>query len=395
MTSCKSKQQSKTTTTPTHPCNQMRWFSKVINWLKGLIYQPRKPITPKARKATLRRGKDHYGAHYYLSDLLDQIDQTFKGMDALKRADKSSYNIFSKVAFNVADSNLIVQHGFQNHWQMNVNDIPMWGGMNLTTKTHSDYEDKYAIKSNEKDGWVRPHFIMFRRVKRPYNVQPTNKITLELGFLYNHESVTNTPPWLDLFYVEVDKEGNMRPLKCLSPEVVKIKNNKSFVRTRWKLPENTLRFCEHHNLDLTQYVHDVTWYAINMAKSVDTGIQVRVSKGKKRVTFAIDMLRTPYFFNDRDKVVNENGQTKKIFHIVRAHERTTAGGEKKIIKSHTKGLRKFKWNGYDVNIYLAGKHTLSANAITNDAYCLAANEPIPATMMKEEELARKGRRNTG
>ena len=73
------------------------------------------------------------------------------------------------------------------------------------------------------------------------------------------------------------------------------------------------------------------------------------------MSFSIDMLRTPYFFADRKKVVNENGNTKKIFHIVRGHKRKNGT----FIKTHFRGLREFVWNDYQVKIGLAGLHRKS------------------------------------
>ena len=65
-------------------------------------------------------------------------------------------------------------------------------------------------------------------------------------------------------------------------------------------------------------------------------------------------------------MVNENGNTKKIFHIVAAHKRVINGVEQ-IVKSHTRGLRKFMWNGYKINILLMGKHIQSINKFTSDS----------------------------
>jgi hypothetical protein len=82
----------------------MRWLTRIIDWLKGLKYQPGKPVGKKPRKTSARREKKHYGAHYYLSDLLDNIDEAFTAMNGLKKADKRLYKIFSKIACHVSDT---------------------------------------------------------------------------------------------------------------------------------------------------------------------------------------------------------------------------------------------------------------------------------------------------
>ena len=96
--------------------------------------------------------------------------------------------------------------------------------------------------------------------------------------------------------------------------------------------------------------------------------------------------RSPYFFKDRDKAVNQNGKTKKIFHIVAAHERSLPDGNKKFVKSHFRGIRKFMWNGYKVNIILNGKHAKSMNSWNADAED-AVNENIPEGNITSYELA--------
>jgi hypothetical protein len=280
-----------------------------------------------------------------------------------------------------------VRNGDENHWNINVNDIPALGSAYMGTVQRN----REAEQANEDKLW--PTMVFFRRIKRPFNVQPTNNITLECGFVFHSER--DQVSMTDIFHVEVSEDGSVQPLKTLTQEPVRLKMNKHdtrghyFVRTRWKYPELLEQHCIEAKISMREYVSFVLWSAVNMCLASDQGIQVRVGKEKRRITFAIDMLRTPYFFNDRDKVVNENGQTKRIFHIVRAHERTMAGGEKKVIKSHTKGLRKFTWNGYSVNILLPGKHINSINEWTSDGIPHVDIEPVTEGFVCETELSRR------
>lgn len=363
----------------------MHILRRIYNWFARLLWKPAEP-NKKPRK-TSRREKSHYGAHYYLSDLLDNIGEAFTAMDGLKKADKHLYKVFSKIACHVSDKNLVVRNGEENHWNIDVNDIPGLGSAYMGTIQRN----READQADEDKLW--PTMVFFRRIKRPFNVQPTNNITLECGFVFHSER--DKVALTDIFHVEVSEDGSVQPLKSLTQEPVRLKMNKNdtrghyFVRTRWKYPELLEQHCIEAKISMSEYVSFVLWSAVNMCLASDQGIQVRVSKGNRRITFAIDMLRTPYFFNDRDKVVNENGQTKRIFHIVRAHERTTAGGEKKIIKSHTKGLRKFTWNGYGVNIILPGKHAQSINTWTSDATPKVDHDPMPENFICETQASER------
>ena len=103
--------------------------------------------------------------------------------------------------------------------------------------------------------------------------------------------------------------------------------------------------------DIHSFVQNAFGFLIHWHDTSSSGLQVRASKGYVSLKFHIDMLRTPYFFKDRNITVNHNGRKKRIFHIVRTHKR----GDK-YIKSHFRGLRKFKWHNYDIVISMPGKH---------------------------------------
>jgi hypothetical protein len=82
--------------------------------------------------------------------------------------------------------------------------------------------------------------------------------------------------------------------------------------------------------------------------------KIHVRKKRLKAVFSIDVLRTPYFFSDRDPVIT-NGVKKRIFHIVRAHKRLV-GATETYVKTHFRGLRRFVWNGYSVNVTVPGWH---------------------------------------
>ena len=74
---------------------------------------------------------------------------------------------------------------------------------------------------------------------------------------------------------------------------------------------------------------------------------VAVKKGGDRVTFSVDKSLTKKYFADRDKTVKTvNGQTKKIIHYVRGHDRNQNGKITKV-KEHIRGLNSFIWKSYN------------------------------------------------
>ena len=336
------------------------WWERL--WTRQTEAEPaKKKITRKQRE------RFHHGAHYYLTDLLDQMDRAFSGMDALKKADPQAYKRFLKMSCNVFSKDMVTERGDEKAWAdignqfaIDVKDIPSQGCVYVpATDKWTEDADQY------------PLFIYFHRIKKPINVQQSNGIIIEMGMCWG--SIDKEKPFADVFWVSVAEDGSVTPLKELTKKSEKVERKIkrkgmqpfSVVRTSWE-HSHLLKYgaeCRHETIEQTAYWS--LWTAINCTLATDSGINVRVMKGARRLTFAIDMLRTPYFFKDREKVVNENGNTKKIFHIVAAHKRVVNGVEQ-IVKSHTRGLRKFIWNGYRVNILLLGKHMNSINGFTAD-----------------------------
>ena len=68
-----------------------------------------------------------------------------------------------------------------------------------------------------------------------------------------------------------------------------------------------------------------------------------------RLTFGVPNDQTKHYFKDRDKVINENGFSKKIIHYVKEHERVYSE-KTKVIKEHIRGLKEFNWNGYQIQV---------------------------------------------
>jgi len=336
------------------------WWSRL--WARNHISEP---VKKKVKRQ--QRDRFHHGSHYYLTDLLDQMDRAFEGMKALKKADPIAFRRFQKMSCNVYSKDYIAYAGDGREWAsqgnqfaIKVNEIPAQGC--VFVPHYWDNEDRELCF---------PIFIYYSRIKKPINVQQANGVVLEVGICWGRR---DDPVVAETFFVSVNDDCSVQVLKTLVPKhekvqrKVKRKHTQDFsiIRTTWIEPRVLQDMSEHRSETPEETAYSMVWMAINGSLATDSGINVRVSKGTKRVTFAIDMLRTPYFFKDREKVVNENGNTKKIFHIVAAHKRVVNGVEQ-VVKSHTRGLRKFMWNDYAVNILLLGKHVHSINEFTSPA----------------------------
>jgi len=76
---------------------------------------------------------------------------------------------------------------------------------------------------------------------------------------------------------------------------------------------------------------------------------VVVKHNGDRLTFGVPNDETKYYFKDRDRMVTENGHSRKIIHYVKEHERIY-GDKTRVIKEHIRGLREFNWNGYQIQV---------------------------------------------
>ena len=338
-------------------------FAKIRAFVARIFGNKESQEAKKVRRKVQQRERKHTGAHYYLTDLLDQVESAFTSLNSMKKVSKNAYRTFSKMSCTVQSRDFVNTEG--NAYAITPDQIPSIGCSYIPDDKHN------GRLVDEKDEARYPTFCYFKRIKKPVNVQPTNHVVLEIASIYEFKD----GPTPLKFYCAIDDNCNVIPLKQLHRDMHQVrpkvsrKGHRAFevMRTHWALPASVTIMAEKHNMTPEEYAAETVWLAINCCLSVDSGINVRVAKGSDRLTFGIDMLRTPYFFKDREKVVNENGSTKKIFHIVAAHERTLASGEKKIIKSHFRGIRKFMWNGYRVNILLSGKHIKSINSWAIDA----------------------------
>jgi hypothetical protein len=83
-------------------------------------------------------------------------------------------------------------------------------------------------------------------------------------------------------------------------------------------------------------------------------IQVRAAKNDICTLINVDIEETPDFFLDREDVVID-GIKKRIFHIVRPHERILGFNRSTNVHMHFRGLRQFVWNGYEIEISVPGR----------------------------------------
>ena len=343
-------------------------FDLIKNWFRRLF--AKKKAIKKRRK---QREKAHYGAHYYLGDLLDNLDYTFKALKNTKKIDADSYKLFSKIGVSVFNSDFETAQ-YESSGYFTPDKTPAFGAAAFGKPTKKEQEE-------HKDAFWLSVFT-FRKIKKMVNVQPSNHQTYSINLFYicpkTDRQITEE------LYASVDDKGNVTPLKYCKPVERRVGRGRkatSFVRMEWDFPYVLGMECRRRNITIEEAITNYFWNAVNCSIAQESGISIRVKKGHDALTFAIDMERTPYFFNDRQKVVNENGNTKPIFHIVRGHFRKNGA----FVKTHFRGLRKFKWNNYSVLIVLSGLHYQSYFKLTESAVLVDNDHGIPPEQLVSNE----------
>lgn len=296
-----------------------------------------------------------FGALYYFGDLLDSLDSFHRTIKVLKRYDPTGYKAYSKMGGQVFNSESFEnQESLSKYWLKN---RPTFGMLHFN-------------RSQSKKDLIPLALSYYQKIDKPchveFNPEPVYRV---VAFNYDEKSKSGIGNIFQ-FHVSVSVDGEIKVLRekefspifvgakrCRNREAGKpIKSErKSFHRNEFKIPSKFKEFfvCESDGsvsdgsyLDHAKYIFIM---AANALSNADSGIRVSALKKGARCIFNIDMLRTPYFFKDREKTINQNGNTKKIFHIVRTHKRKTNKGEV-FVKTHFRGLTQFNWESYVIKI---------------------------------------------
>ena len=206
-----------------------------------------------------------------------------------------------------------------------------------------------AIPSQDNDGMHYPKVLFAIKYKKlPWNVAYKPGVPYLFGAAYEYHGKLF---WCHMYMTVNRKTGVMNACEELRAVSNVIKANgrtSSYTMKQWTsadfLQEET-RTVEQSKVvvfNLMRGMH--TWWI-----GRDERWNVIVKKNGERVTFGVNNNDTPYYFKSREKVVTENGETKKIVHYVREHDRATKT-KTTTIKEHIRGLHDFVWNGYQCSV---------------------------------------------
>lgn len=314
------------------------------------------PLMPAPKKRAARAPKpEKTGTYYYFDNLLDQLPKCRQLMRRLRAVDRDAYDYNARMGARIMPD--YTSHEFDLP-QAFIETLPGAGMVFIPPST----EGAPPKKKERYDGV----FTYFQKLtKRPWNmVVPSGAVAAVYRCVCVYVSHNKKAATGATFAVAL-VDGIPR---LISERIVE-QSKAGFYSQRWGYPPNLEWWHTHGRAALMKEPHGkeradlvfgdtvqdfaailFTGAARQYTMSAGDNFQVRAERDNISVGFSVAVGRTPYFFKDRDRAVNVNGATRRIFHQVDAHERTLANGKTTTVKTHYRGMRRFSWKGENVVI---------------------------------------------
>jgi len=346
----------------------------------GNFYMADKHHEDREGKNVLYVETEIHGIFSFRDTILQQLELYFVYLERMRRRDSDAYALYRQVGA------IVVPYLANNAHYRNLperDEKPLGPQKPLTAwfkqtrpgfgcfvygvdPETEKFEAKPAPqKDGEKTTWWVPKFMYFTKYTKPpptfermsggdiYSMtiwwdQPFNP-----KFARRHKN--GVPQQFGIF---VSADGSkVTALRVIETKYLKVHSRKGheFFRVPqrlWHIPNTYQEWARDHKVDVQRFLTDIfidATFRLELAQ----GSMIRVAASKKDMTavFGVEVDRMPYFFQDRDIHLNEDGHRKRIFHMVRPHQRangTTVG-------FHFRGERNFTWAGYDVAITVPGR----------------------------------------
>lgn len=313
------------------------WTSTAIPSSEAMVSPSSAPIGHN-RPPRAKRKAESFGEYYYLDNVLDDLRDYFDALRLLRKQDREAYDIYSKTGAFVYNTSAraLLTTGMPASWRNG--SRPAFGMLHLN---FSKLDDAQKINVS---------LAYFQKIERVDGVQVSRGDLYVVTMFYSDRKSGHS--FVGTYYVDVDADGEPHLLKQMQ------RSNGRFPVRAWAYPSFLKSIGTKEKTWGTPETFATSLFSLLVGgiENSQSGVQVRAKKGSIAAIFNVDMLRMPYFFKDRDKTINENGATKRIFHIARAHKRTLPDGREIFVKSHFRGERRFSWNGHDITVSMPGLH---------------------------------------
>jgi len=348
----------------------MSFIHTFIRWLKHPFSSKVEATSTKKKPSTREAGKEveEAGRWYFKSGVLEQLPAYMRDLKRMRKGDTDSYALYSRVGASIVPGGSLaatdkVEPLFKNC-------LPSFTAVCLS-------------KDDEEDDGYAARFIYVRKIAPSAGIEPWDgPIYTCTVFLYSPTAKKAYRRGFLTFVVGISPDQTttlLRELRTVSQIIPHGDGTRSTLsRKEWNYP-SWINAVDGVTPDKAKeyFCCAANWYT-----NSEGGIRVQAKKDNISAVFNIDMLRTPYFFKDRDDVIDpETGVKKRIFHIVRTHKRKTGS----FVRSHFRGLRRFSWNGYAVNITVPDLHHRSLMEFSTEAYD-KDNSPEETVMLDSKDV---------
>ena len=275
------------------------------------------------------------GAFHLREDILDQLDYYLERLKLVRKHDPDAYAYYARLGGSILPDSALLGASVEALLDHIVpSQYPTFSFVTLRSKNAPDASR------------VHPSFMYYIKHQRPgplVNVASAQGHIFNLCMVYALHDADFFVNW----HASASDNGIVRALPEFYPHYIKFRRD-GVMRPTWQVPSVIKALANDNTRTVDEQSSAILALVASASLSAGTGYQVRAGRDGQWAAFNIGFDRTPYFFKDRDLHLNDKGTNKKIFHYVNGHMRSNGS----YVRPHTKGLREFRWNGYDVNIVL-------------------------------------------
>lgn len=311
------------------------------------------------------------GLFHFRHDLLEQLPVYLSFVRKMEKTDPEAYAIYSKVGGLLLPPNAMLGATLAD---VDPKRIPAFVCAMLGSGVEEEKKESDRI-------W--PRLLYLQKMNNMPGIQVSSGSIYSMTMFYTRSDEKHSTPVR--YHVALSETGEVRLLRELhSSRKLMIAKHGDREHRRYEIPSRAWQLPRALNLIASESGRDVNELAkvtfcflAGIAPRMQAGVQVRAHRGGPRAVFNITTGRTPYFFKDRDVMLNDRGSTKKIFHFVPGYTRSDGV----FVRPHTKGLRDFVWNGFNIHIGMPGLDFPDINKFTSGAISIGEDEPTPAGMI--------------
>jgi len=344
-------------------------MNTILTFLKGVFafFRKKRPPTD-TRKKPVQVYEDGPLMFKTIRHLLDDLDVTFKDLKIMEPKMHSMQRVVKKFGpFIVGEVH--EEERFGDRMIGTTTGFKAYGLPSVLIATWTVKSMKRVYTKGDMEDVIQHYFCAVKNRSIPI-LKRSNCSYYECAVVIcvmpgDMKKITKPTPIEIYFYMEIDKKtGEANALATPRQEVTRIPNTSrakyptQFTTTEWSMPDlinKSDRPGPHSHAQIKKHLEQLFCMGYSLVLKREYGVNVIVKKGKRRATFTVPQNRWKYFFKDRIKAKNKNGNTKPIYHAVITHERQTKT-KLTIVKTHYRGLRHFWWNGYEIRIVMQGKH---------------------------------------